>query len=71
MPVATEAEPELPALIDLPDLAERFNVTPRTVRRWIAEGTIPSPIMLGRRAVWTAATIRRFLDGDHPPGDPR
>jgi predicted DNA-binding transcriptional regulator AlpA len=71
MPVAAEAETELPALIDLPDLAERFNVTTRTIRRWVAEGRIPAPTMLGRRAVWTAATIRRFLDGDHPPGGPR
>jgi predicted DNA-binding transcriptional regulator AlpA len=64
MPATAEpSRPELPELIDLPAMAERFGVTPRTIRDWVRAGTFPSPVKLGARSVWTPETVARFLNG--------
>jgi predicted DNA-binding transcriptional regulator AlpA len=65
---AIAAEPTaLPELIEVDDLAARLSVAPSTIRRWVRDGTIPQPVRLGRRPVWSREVIFRFLNGDIPP----
>lgn len=49
-------------LLSRTDVADLFEITTRTVSRWIAEGRIPRPMKLGRRPRWRRSTIERLLD---------
>jgi predicted site-specific integrase-resolvase len=33
-------------------LAERYDVTPRTIDRWVRDGRLPAPIYRGRTPLW-------------------
>ncbi len=47
------------------EVAERLRVHPRTVKRWLAEGTLRGKL-LGDRAGWRIAEddMRRFMEPD-------
>jgi hypothetical protein len=54
---ATPSAPIMPPLGRLyfvPDLAERYKVHERTIRRWLKDGLLPPPRVIGRRRLaWT------------------
>jgi excisionase family DNA binding protein len=51
-------------LLSVADVARLLGVTPRTVRRWSADGTLPA-VRKGRRWTrWRLADVQRFL-ADH------
>jgi hypothetical protein len=33
-------------------LAKRYDVTPRTIDRWVRNGTLPTPIYHGKTPLW-------------------
>lgn len=43
------------------DMAERFGVTLRTVRRWWYDGTLPSPAYQGRTPYWPERELNAHL----------
>lgn len=49
------------------DVSEHFNVTPRTIWRWVADGVFPAPLRIGRRMrYWDATEIDSWLAADCP-----
>jgi excisionase family DNA binding protein len=47
------------------DVARLLGISPRTVRRWAADGTLPPPVRKGCRYTrWRLADVQRFL-GEH------
>jgi excisionase family DNA binding protein len=44
------------------DLERLLQVTERTLRRWIREGTFPAPLRTGGVRRWRPQDVRRFLD---------
>ena len=49
--------------VTLAQLAEQLGASPRTIRRWIQHGRLPTPQRLGRSAFWSADSIREALLG--------
>jgi predicted DNA-binding transcriptional regulator AlpA len=47
-------------LLDVAVLAERFNVSNRTIWRLVAQGALPPPVKIGRCARWFLADITAF-----------
>ena len=49
-------------LLSPADLARLLGVSPRTVRRWAADGSLPAPVRKGTRYIrWRVADVQRFL----------
>jgi prophage regulatory protein len=45
------------------EVARLLNIGPRTLRRWIAEGTFPEPMRLNSRVIrWKWETFQHWLD---------
>ena len=44
------------------DVARRFNVTDRTLRRWIDDGYFPRPTTFGRQVGWRWGQISRWME---------
>lgn len=51
----------LPRLFTIPQIAEYFGVSARTVEGWNSAGTGPKPIKVGRHIRYTEDSIREFL----------
>ena len=52
-------------------LAQAFDVEPRTIRKWLKNGTIPPPLRLGRRMLWSVDRLRDWIAGGClPVGQP-
>jgi predicted DNA-binding transcriptional regulator AlpA len=51
----------LPKLFSIPQLAEYFGVSARTVEGWNVRGTGPQPIRIGKHIRYTENSIREFL----------
>lgn len=53
--------------------AEILSVSKRTINYWLADGTLPSPVSIGRRVYWHPENFYRWLDeklgGDTSPPD--
>ena len=43
------------------DMAERFSVTRRTIRRWWYDGALPSPAYQGRTPYWPERELNAHL----------
>lgn len=43
------------------DMAERFGVTRRTIRRWWYDGALPSPAYQGRTPYWPERELNAHL----------
>ncbi|WP_416171990.1 helix-turn-helix transcriptional regulator [Agrobacterium salinitolerans] len=48
-------------LLTQQDLASAFKVSPRTVRRWVADGDFPRGIKVGKALRWHPDDVRRYL----------
>jgi DNA-binding transcriptional MerR regulator len=48
-------------LLTIEELAERSGVSIRTIRFYITEGLLPSPLMRGRNAAYTAEALYRLI----------
>jgi predicted DNA-binding transcriptional regulator AlpA len=46
---------------DLDDLEALTGISRRTWERWKSAGKLPRPIKIGRRVLWPADSIRRWL----------
>jgi predicted DNA-binding transcriptional regulator AlpA len=44
------------------NLIDLFCVSRKTIERWIASGTIPPPIKVGRKNLWDPATIEGLVE---------
>ena len=44
------------------EVAAEFNVTPRTIERWVRLRTFPSPIKVGRKSLFHIPTIQMHLN---------
>jgi predicted DNA-binding transcriptional regulator AlpA len=42
-------------------VAAMLHVSPQTLMIWVTEGKFPSPIRIGRRALWPQTTVDRVL----------
>lgn len=60
----------LPQLVDIPALAEHLGVTPRHVRRLVAERRIPF-VKWGHLIRFDVAEVNRWLEGARVPGQDR
>ncbi|MFT4235224.1 MAG: helix-turn-helix domain-containing protein [Microbacterium sp.] len=63
IPSGTERSPsaELPALLAKEQLADYFDVAPRTIEAWLFENTGPIPIKIGKHLRWTVDSVRAFI----------
>lgn len=52
--------------LDLEGAAKLLHTSPRTLRRWVAEGKVPVTRRLGRKLLFSREAIRRALD---PPAE--
>lgn len=43
-------------------VAEMLQVDPQTVRMWVKDNKLPTPVRLGRRMLWRREVIQRHLD---------
>ncbi len=43
------------------DVADAFNVTSRTIERWVRLRIFPSPIKVGRQSLFHVPTIKKHL----------
>ena len=50
-------------MLKLEEMAEIFNCSHESIRRWHRAGIIPAPIRCGRRAIrWRESDVVKFLD---------
>ena len=52
---------EQPEFLNLQQAAELLQTTPRTLRRWVTQGKVPSK-RLGRKLLFSREALRRLLD---------
>jgi excisionase family DNA binding protein len=58
---------ELPALLDVKQVAQLLGVSASTVPNWVDEGAMPAPVRIGRRLTrWNAAKLQRWIDAGCP-----
>jgi excisionase family DNA binding protein len=50
-----------PEFLNLLQAAELLHTTPRTLRRWVTQGKVPSK-RLGRKLLFSREALRRLLD---------
>jgi len=50
-----------PEFLNLQQAAELLQTTPRTLRRWVTQGKVPSK-RLGRKLLFSRDALRRLLD---------
>jgi len=50
-----------PEFLDLRQAAELLHTSPRTLRRWVTQGKVPSK-RLGRKLLFSREALRRLLD---------
>lgn len=43
------------------ELMEKFQISKRTLSRWVQQDIIPAPKRVGRKFFWDAAKVRRRL----------
>ena len=50
------------SLIDEARLAAAFNVSVRTIIRWVKQGDLPAPASFGGKKIWMAGKILAFIE---------
>lgn len=48
-------------LLTKDEMAEKLKASKRTIENWTAQGLIPSPVHIGRRALWVEDAIDAWL----------
>jgi predicted DNA-binding transcriptional regulator AlpA len=48
------------------ELASMLRVSTRTIGNYIRSGALPEPVKIGRRALWSRATLLAFLRAQQP-----
>lgn len=48
------------------ELASMLRVSSRTISNYIRSGALPEPVKIGRRALWSRATLLAFLRAQQP-----
>lgn len=48
-------------LLTKEEMASKLKASRRTVENWTAQGLIPSPVYIGRRALWVEEAIDTWL----------
>ena len=56
-----------PLLLDAVGLARQLSVSRSGLYQWLASGRVPSPVKLGRRALWRFEEIRQWVAAGCPP----
>jgi predicted DNA-binding transcriptional regulator AlpA len=63
MPTSIDDAHEITPLLSSRDLERVFGLGERTLRKLVADGTLPAPIRIGRARRWRHDDIVRSLDG--------
>ena len=50
-----------PVLLDMHELARIFHCSFRYIQQMHAEGLLPTPLKIGRKNLWRASAIEKFL----------
>jgi excisionase family DNA binding protein len=45
----------------LQEVADLLRVTPQTIRKYVRDGLLPSPIRMGRKLLWPTAVVERAI----------
>lgn len=53
-------------LLNVTEVAEALGCTTRTVRRWAAEGRMPSPLRIGRTVRWRQSDLESWIANGCP-----
>jgi len=48
------------------ELASMLRVSTRTISNYIRAGALPEPVKIGRRALWSRASLLAFLRAQQP-----
>ncbi len=57
-----EAKTAVRQVLSVDDVAEHFDVSGRTIWRWVADGEFPQPLRIGRRLrYWDAGQIDNWI----------
>jgi predicted DNA-binding transcriptional regulator AlpA len=48
------------AMMSYKDVADRYNVTIKTIQNWVAIGEFPKPIKIGQTVRWRADDIQMY-----------
>jgi excisionase family DNA binding protein len=59
--MTAEVEGRQPALLDVKEVAQLLNCSPRTVRRLADSGRMPAPLRLGRLTRWNPRALRSWI----------
>jgi len=46
---------------ELQVIAAKYNVSERTIQRWVSSGQFPYPIRLGRKKLWLPEQVAEFM----------
>jgi excisionase family DNA binding protein len=64
---STKAEPTIPTLLTVDDLARVLQVSTRSVRRLVDEGHCPRPIKVSRRLIrWEPKAVHEWIASGCP-----
>lgn len=51
------------AVYGIDEVAERYAVSTKTIRRWVRKGIFPKPNPLGAKKCWLMRSLDRFDEG--------
>lgn len=60
------AEPELPALLTVKQLAELLQLSTRSIWRLRSTARLPKPVEIGGSVRWKSDEVRRWIDAGCP-----
>ena len=59
--LSKEGSPHADPLLGIRQVGDWLGVSPSTIRRKVALGTFPAPILIGRQLRWRTSTIERYI----------
>jgi len=62
-PVSQEKQMDEISLLNDKQVADRLDISPRTLRRLVARAEFPQPLKVGRSSKWATSDITEYIDG--------
>ena len=59
--LSQEASPQADPLIGIRQVGDWLGISPSTIRRLVASGAFPAPILIGQQLRWRTSTIERYV----------
>ena len=60
--VSTAADPSTDRLIGIRDVSDWLGVSPSTIRRLVAAGAFPAPLLIGHQHRWRPSDVAAYVD---------